>query len=160
MRAGGMLQAQLQQPCSVRAEGVRRPALRPARGACQRVRNWKTFGPTAEHSDGDADFYRTTSRLADQYEWFAPKDPQEEAEQPGQHGLLEEEDTAFGLSPRQIAALGLSGPRSSLIDSVSGVTDMHGWSGSGVRAARPACPLWMAMSAAKHTGMQALLCDL
>jgi len=92
-----------------------RPARCP-RPACptrpQAVPDWKVFGPTAEYSDGDAEYFRVTNQLADQYEWFAPRQQPEE-------GVDEEQERSeFGLSPHQIAALGLSGPRSALPSSV------------------------------------------
>lgn len=85
--------------------------------------NWKVFGPTAEYSDGDAEFFRLTSQLSDQYEWFAPRQPDEEAStvpepedpQQQQQRIRRPE---FGLSPREIAALGLSGPQHNMPDSV------------------------------------------
>jgi hypothetical protein len=84
--------------------------------------NWKVFGPSAEYSDGDAEYFRLTSQLSDQYEWFAPRQgdedasvaPEQEEGQQQQRVIRPE----FGLSPREIAALGLSGTRSNLPDPV------------------------------------------
>lgn len=81
-----------------------------------KCRNWKAFGPTADHSDGDAEYFRLTNKLADQYEWFAPKHDVEE------EGEVDEEAPAaerpeFGLTPKQIAALGLTGRQHQLQDS-------------------------------------------
>eukprot|EP00798_Chlamydomonas_sp_ICE-L_P027251 gene27252-2505_t len=85
-------------------------ACKPAPVIC---RNWKTFGPTEHHNDGDADFYSLSNKLSQQYEWFAPGKQQEpEEESP----LLEEDPELlrtrpeFGLTTKQIASLGLSKP--------------------------------------------------
>jgi hypothetical protein len=85
--------------------------------------NWRTFGPTAEYSDGDAEYYQLTSRLSQQYEWFAPGPQQQEPEleQASTSSQSVEQDqrqSSFGLSERQIRALGLAGPRSDLPDPV------------------------------------------
>ncbi len=108
-------------PCSSRHAASSKPCVSAGRSSLRArpvtrlAANWKVFGPTAEYSDGDADYYNTTARLADQYEWFAPgREGSAEAEEEQQR-----EDAEFGLSPRQIAALGLSGPRSSMPDPVS-----------------------------------------
>lgn len=82
------------------------------------MRNWKAFGPTSEFSDGDADYYATTSRLAQQYEWFAPGRAQPEPE-PEPEVELDRRRPEFGLSEKQIDALGLSGPRLSTPDPAS-----------------------------------------
>ena len=81
-----------------------------------RLSNWRYFGPTAEYSDGDADYFATTSRLSQQYEWFAPGREQEEAPEVEEQ---EQERAPYGLTPRQIAALGLTGPRTDMPDPVS-----------------------------------------
>lgn len=99
--------------------GVARPACRPAsRSASHVCRNWRLYGPSAEYSDGDAQFYATTSRLASQYEWFAPGREQEpeQPEEPATSGSPATDGASFGLSPKQIAALGLAGPRGDLPD--------------------------------------------
>ena len=84
--------------------------------------NWRTFGPTAEHSDGDAEYYQLTNRLAQQHEWFAPREQDDGAapgsSQPG-NVATSIEDPGFGLSERQIRALGLTGPQSNMPDPVS-----------------------------------------
>lgn len=90
--------------------------------------NWKVFGPTAEYSDGDAEFFRLTSQLSDQYEWFAPRE-QEPQQQP--FGSPDEDEELlstqrqgrvarpeFGMTPREIAALGLTGPQHGAPDPV------------------------------------------
>jgi len=87
--------------------------------------NWKVFGPTAEYSDGDAEYFRLTSQLSDQYEWFAPGQQQEEEasaspdteeqQQKQQQRVIRPE---FGMSPREIAALGLSGSQRNTPDPV------------------------------------------
>ena len=120
---------QAQTPCVKHAGSVRAAPVAGSRCTTHArlvVRSWKVWGPTAEYSDGDADFYRTTSRLADQYEWFAPgrqaeEQPQEEAETAGR------ERSEWGLTERQIAALGLSGPRTSVPDSVSEPPPLRAW---------------------------------
>jgi hypothetical protein len=108
------------------------PSLAPARASEQITRpsaaNWKVFGPTAEYSDGDADFYRLTSQLSDQYEWFAPRErdglgQQEDGQQqqegaPQQQQRRRQRRPEFGLSPREIQALGLSGTLRSQPDPV------------------------------------------
>ena len=86
--------------------------------ACSSSRNgnWKAFGPTTEYSDGDAEYFQTTSRLSQQYEWFAPQQQQEE-ERPvaDEH---DENSPLYGLTPKQISALGLAGSVSGLPDPV------------------------------------------
>jgi len=71
------------------------------------LNSWKTFGPSSHYNDGDADFFQLTNKLSDQYEWFAPRQDEEQAEVEE----LKEEKPLYGLSPKQIAALGLSGSR-------------------------------------------------
>ncbi|MEW5300332.1 MAG: hypothetical protein WDW36_003269 [Sanguina aurantia] len=76
--------------------------------------NWKAFGPTSEYSDGDAEYFATSSRLSQQYDWFAPKDqPEPEPEVQPEQDINKPQ---FGLSQKQISALGLSGPRLNLPD--------------------------------------------
>lgn len=83
-------------------------------------RNWRVFGPTQEHSDGDADFYKTTSRLNEQYPGWDEQEQgrlgQEGADQGRPRGfstrgsvLLANERAEYGLSAKQIRALGLTG---------------------------------------------------
>lgn len=86
--------------------------------------NWKVFGPTAEYSDGDGEFFKLTSQLSDQYEWFAP--PKEEEEMAPVSPPLEQQQQQqrvarpeFGLTPREIAALGLSGAQRNAPDPVT-----------------------------------------
>ncbi len=88
--------------------------------------SWRVFGPTQEHNDGDADFYRTTSRLNEQYPgWdsrthhLGGQSVQEEKEGPYQRTLLTERGSEYGLSAKQIQALGLAGMPSP--DSVGGL---------------------------------------
>lgn len=84
--------------------------------------NWRTFGPTSEYSDGDAEYFQLTSRLSQQYEWFAPRPQQEEEttspEQDAQQPEEGRQGATFGLTERQIHALGLSGPRTDMPDPV------------------------------------------
>lgn len=89
---------------------------------------WQTFGPSASHMDGDAEYYQLSNRLAQQIPGFAPtssiqgedlastseQDIEEEVKQE-----LRRTRPEFGLTPRQISALGLSGPRLHVPDSVS-----------------------------------------
>lgn len=85
--------------------------------------DWKVFGPTNSYSDGDAEFYRVSNSLAQQYEWFAPRPEEEDAAAADEEGLLEQQDPRkplYGLTPQQIAALGLSGNRVNTPDPVSG----------------------------------------
>jgi hypothetical protein len=90
---------------------------------------WKVFGPTNSYSDGDAEFYRVSNSLAQQYEWFAPRPEEEDAAAADEEGLLEQQDPRkplYGLTPQQIAALGLSGNRVNTPDPVSGdVGEQH-----------------------------------
>ena len=97
--------------------------------------NWKTFGPSSSHSDGDAQYYQLTNRLTEQYNLFTPRpedlgaaDGVDEApstrpqpEQGQEAGFRSRSSTRpeFGLSPKQIAALGLAGPRVNTPDPVS-----------------------------------------
>jgi hypothetical protein len=81
---------------------------------------WKVFGPTNSYSDGDAEFYQVSNRLAQQYEWFAPR-PEEEGNAAAEEELEEQDPKKplYGLTPQQIAALGLSGARVNTPDPVS-----------------------------------------
>lgn len=88
--------------------------------------NWRVFGPTNSYSDGDAEYFATTNRLAQQYEWFAPGPDAQEEEQPSTSSAPEDQRlerpgtrSTWGLSEKQIAALGLSGPQLSTPDPVS-----------------------------------------
>lgn len=74
---------------------------------------WKVFGPTNSYSDGDAEFYRVSNSLAQQYEWFAPRPEEEDAAAAAEEGLEQQDPRKplYGLTPQQIAALGLSGNR-------------------------------------------------
>lgn len=90
--------------------------------------SWKVWGPSSSYSDGDAEYYQLTSRLQQQYDLFKPEpaeDAQLEVVEPSTGSLSPEKRLAqrtrpeFGLSPKQIAALGLSGPRVSTPDPVS-----------------------------------------
>lgn len=117
--ARGAAAAKIARPPRASAPGARRQ--RPSVAVAN---NWKVFGPTAEYSDGDAEFYRLTSQLSDQYEWFAPREPSQQPpagpEDPEQQ-LTQQQRSArpeFGMSPREIAALGLSGARGNLPDPV------------------------------------------
>ena len=110
-------------PCTGHGQRRQRtPQVAPMAG------NWKVFGPTAEYSDGDAEFFRLTSQLSDQYEWFAPRE-QEPQQQP--FGSPDEDEELlstqrqgrvarpeFGMTPREIAALGLTGPQHGAPDPV------------------------------------------
>ncbi|KAL6747001.1 hypothetical protein V8C86DRAFT_2923839, partial [Haematococcus lacustris] len=89
-----------------------------ARGrSVTRTHNWKTFGPSSSYSDGDADYFRTTDRLTHQYDWFGPKQPQREEPEEVPSVLTAPRGTSaatrpeFGLSSKQIQALGLTAPR-------------------------------------------------
>jgi hypothetical protein len=122
-------------PCPRPAQAAQAAAPHPSGEAgCSRSgvvarNNWKVFGPSAEYSDGDADYYALSNRLSQQYDWFAPRGPQpEEGEEagpapptgsgelllPGREPLRPE----YGLSAKQIEALGLSGPRTNTPDPV------------------------------------------
>lgn len=82
--------------------------------------NWKAFGPTSEFSDGDADYYATSNRLSQQYDWFAPRDQPEPEPEEQPQPEQDRNKPSFGLSQKQISALGLSGPRLNLPDPVGG----------------------------------------
>jgi ATP-dependent Clp protease, protease subunit len=106
--------------------GVGAP-LRSRSSTARPAANWRVFGPSASYSDGDAEYFRLSSQLADQYEWFAPSGPQQQEldedpaqlpygdEEPQRRRPLESQQNPrrplYGLTPQQIAALGLSGPR-------------------------------------------------
>ncbi len=103
-----------------------RNAQRSTRGSSVLCSNWKTFGPKVSHSDGDAEYYKVSNQLSQQYEWFAPKqDPEEqqplqsEPEETERQQQQRRQRPEFGLSSKQIAALGLSGPQAHLPDPVS-----------------------------------------
>lgn len=123
-RAGAQQQRRL--AAAARPKGARQQRVVVARN------NWKVFGPTAEYSDGDAEFFRLTSQLSDQYDWFAPKEsddgasasPEQDQEQQQQQRVVRPE---FGLSPREIAALGLTGTQRSTLDPVRGPCGGDGW---------------------------------
>lgn len=100
------------------------------RAASVVARNWKLWGPSASHSDGDAEYYALTNRLQAQYQLFDPQptdldqEPQQELGVASSPSLHPERPGAartrpeFGLTPRQIAALGLSGSRLTTPDPV------------------------------------------
>lgn len=81
---------------------------------------WKVFGPTNSYSDGDAEFYRVSNSLAQQYEWFAPR-PEEQGNAAAEEELEQQDPKKplYGLTPQQIAALGLTGARVNTPDPVS-----------------------------------------
>lgn len=95
--------------------------------------NWRVFGPTNSYSDGDAEYYATTNRLAQQFEWFAPGQDGQGEDQPSTSSPSVDERlerassrSTWGLSEKQIAALGLSGPQLNTPDPVSDMADnMH-----------------------------------
>lgn len=92
---------------------------------------WQTFGPSQSHMDGDAEFYSLSDRLAQQHPGFAPTssiqgepavDLTSTSEQDIEEEVIQElrrTRPEFGLSARQINALGLSGLRLNMPDSVS-----------------------------------------
>jgi hypothetical protein len=82
---------------------------------------WKVFGPTNSYSDGDAEFYRVSNSLAQQYEWFAPRPEEQDNAAAAEEELLQQDPRKplYGLTPQQITALGLSGNRVSTPDPVS-----------------------------------------
>jgi hypothetical protein len=103
---------------------------------------WKVFGPTNSYSDGDAEFYRVSNSLAQQYEWFAPR-PEEEDPQTAAEEELQQQDPRkplYGLTPQQIAALGLSGSRVNTPDPVS-MQMLQAISGVLAAAAHPPSPI-------------------
>jgi len=82
---------------------------------------WKTFGPSTSFSDGDAEYYATSSRLSQQFEGFAPQQPQDKEEQqeqgpPNSADQRHHQRPEYGLSTKQIASLGLSGARTNSPD--------------------------------------------
>ncbi len=114
-------------------------ALHSSNGVAPRTtsmvaQSWKTFGPSQSYSDGDAEYFALTSRLQDQYDLFAPPAQQEEPspqqeEEPQQpststpSGVEQQRSRRrpeFGLSTKQIQALGLAGQRFNTPDPVSG----------------------------------------
>ncbi|PNH04642.1 hypothetical protein TSOC_009160 [Tetrabaena socialis] len=74
------------------------------------------MGPTAEHSDGDAEYYQLTNRLSQQYDWFSPGKLLEVAPATSPQQEEEQHSGTYGLSERQIRALGLAGPRTDMPD--------------------------------------------
>ncbi|WIA20190.1 hypothetical protein OEZ85_006038 [Tetradesmus obliquus] len=85
-----------------------RPVISPSKSrTVPAAHKWQVFGPSSEYSDGDAEYFRLTNQLADQYEWFAPGRQQEEQAAAEEQ---QEDKPLYGLTPQQIAALGLSGP--------------------------------------------------
>lgn len=87
-------------------------------------RNWRAFGPSSEHNDGDSEFYQTASRLTAQYPQWFPNQHQDELtdeETPLlDRGLVRDQHMRpeFGLSAKQIQALNLGGMQSRLPDPV------------------------------------------
>lgn len=110
--------------CAPAAAGChQRSGVQHQRRVAGAAGKWKVFGPTNSYSDGDAEFYRVSNSLAQQYEWFAPRPEEEGAAAADGEGLLEQQDPRkplYGLTPQQIAALGLSGNRVNTPDPVSG----------------------------------------
>lgn len=84
---------------------------------------WKVFGPTASYSDGDAEFFRVSNSLAQQYEWFAPRPEEQESAVDEELEQQDPKKPLYGLTPQQIAALGLSGSRVNTPDPVCGGFD-------------------------------------
>ena len=116
---GSRLSVPRSQPCNL---------YQPAQSQCSTVcGNWKAFGPTSEFADGDAEYFKVTNRLSQQHEWFAPRPEtvDEEGMEAGSSssgsGLLGDprQRPEYGLSVKQISALGLSGAQSRLPDPVS-----------------------------------------
>lgn len=94
-----------------------RPVISPSKSrTVPAAHKWQVFGPSSEYSDGDAEYFRVTNQLADQYEWFAPGRQQEEQAAAEEQ---QEDKPLYGLTPQQIAALGLSGPGINTPDPVS-----------------------------------------
>lgn len=115
----GGLAAAATQPRRAHAVGLR--SGQQQRKVVVAANKWKVFGPTNSYSDGDAEFYRVSNSLAQQYEWFAPR-PEEEDPQTAAEEELQQQDPRkplYGLTPQQIAALGLSGSRVNTPDPVS-----------------------------------------
>jgi hypothetical protein len=89
-------------------------------------RNWKAFGPTQDHADGDAEYFRLTNQLNQQHEWFAPRpdvsddDAMEVGPSDSSSTLLQDkrQRPEYGLSMKQISALGLTGNQARLPDPV------------------------------------------
>jgi ATP-dependent Clp protease protease subunit len=90
-------------------------------------RNWKAFGPTQDHADGDAEYFRLTNQLNQQHEWFAPRpdvsddDAMEVGPSDSSSTLLQDkrQRPEYGLSMKQISALGLTGNQARLPDPVT-----------------------------------------
>lgn len=103
--------------CSRSGIAVHRPVhrLQTTRTAAAK---WQVFGPRSSYSDGDAEYFRLTNQLADQYEWFAPGSEEEAADEQQQQ-QQDERKPLYGLTPQQIAALGLTGPGINTPDPVS-----------------------------------------
>mmetsp|Transcript_14514 Transcript_14514/g.31573 ORF Transcript_14514/g.31573 Transcript_14514/m.31573 type:complete len:430 (-) Transcript_14514:680-1969(-) len=111
---------------TARSAGVPRVSARSRTNQSPLVcNNWKVFGPSQEYSDGDAEYFQLTNRLTQQYEWFAPRPDQDvdsedssaDGPSPSEQQRLEQQRELrpeFGLSPKQIAALGLTGPQARL----------------------------------------------
>jgi hypothetical protein len=112
---------------------------------------WKVFGPSSSYSDGDAEFFQLSNRLAQQNTWFAPPPQQQDwneaddgARDQLQHngqllqGPPDRQRPLYGLTPQQIDALGLSGPRVATPDPVCALLARGG--GVRVRRAHPALP--------------------
>ena len=86
---------------------------------------WKVFGPTSSYSDGDAEFFRLSNQLQQQHgEWVAPRQTDDGGAALDDDELLLQEahrdmrKPLYGLTPQQIDALGLSGPRVNTPDPV------------------------------------------
>jgi ATP-dependent Clp protease protease subunit len=141
-------------PCGPAAAPRGRRVVRS--GPCVVARNnWRTFGPSVEFSDGDAEYYQLTSRLSKEYDWFAPgqadQGEERQAEQPEpEQPSTSREDGHFGLSERQIRALGLAGPRSDLPDPVSLRTEFRVWVGAPCQACNGA---QLCSNVAPHPGL-------
>jgi hypothetical protein len=135
--------------CTSRTQRLNRPG---AENAARTVTSsaagqWHTFGPSASHLDGDAEFYNTSNRLAQQHPGFAPTSSIQGEQPVGVDLSGSEEDIKqevmqelrrtrpeFGLSARQINSLGLSGPRLNMPDSVSAVCLLCLWFNHGTSA--------------------------
>lgn len=102
------------------AAAVRSVANQQQRLVVAAASKWKVFGPTNSYSDGDAEFFRLSNSLAQQHEWFAPRPEDQEQEEGAADADAEQDVTKplYGLTPQQIAALGLSGSRVNTPDPV------------------------------------------
>lgn len=112
---------------SVSGPKAQRPVRSLLRSVVPAASKWKVFGPTTSYSDGDAEFFRLSNSLADQYEWFAPRPEEPETAEEEQQ---QEEKPLYGLTPKQIAAFGLSGTGVKTPDPVSVCMHLGHWSGS------------------------------